>query len=60
MTFSSTHTNISELVANSYKHAFAGGTGTISVSLSVDPSGGNATLIFGDDGVGFVDAHGQE
>jgi two-component sensor histidine kinase/CheY-like chemotaxis protein len=47
---------ISELVANSYKHAFAGGTGTISVSLSVDPSGGNATLIFGDDGVGFVDA----
>ena len=31
---------ISELIANSYNDAFPDGTGTISVSLSVDHSGG--------------------
>ena len=47
---------ISELIANSYNHAFPDGTGTISVSLSVDHSGGTGTITFVDDGVGFVEA----
>ena len=47
---------ISELVTNSYAHAFPDGMGTISVSMSVDRSGDNATISFIDDGVGFVNA----
>jgi two-component sensor histidine kinase/CheY-like chemotaxis protein len=47
---------ISELIANSYKHAFPDDTGTISVSLSVDHSSGTGTITFVDDGVGFADA----
>jgi two-component sensor histidine kinase/DNA-binding response OmpR family regulator len=47
---------ISELVTNSYAHAFPDGKGTISVSMSMDQSGDNATISFIDDGVGFVHA----
>jgi signal transduction histidine kinase len=46
---------ISELIANSYAHAFPHGTGSISVSLSSDQSADNATIIFADDGVGFAE-----
>jgi two-component sensor histidine kinase/DNA-binding response OmpR family regulator len=45
-----------ELVANSYAHAFPRGTGSISVALSLSPSGDAATIVFADDGVGFVEA----
>ena len=46
---------VSELVANSYDHAFPHGiTGTISVSLLLDEGGDGATIVFRDDGVGFV------
>jgi two-component sensor histidine kinase len=44
---------VSELVANSYAHAFPSGEGSISVSLSLGQSGKDATIIFADDGVGF-------
>jgi two-component sensor histidine kinase/ActR/RegA family two-component response regulator/putative methionine-R-sulfoxide reductase with GAF domain len=47
---------VTELIANSYTHAFPDGTGTISVSLTRGHAGDQATLIFGDDGVGFVDS----
>ena len=46
---------VSELVANSYDHAFPDGTGAISVSLLLDEGGNGATMIFRDDGVGFAD-----
>jgi two-component sensor histidine kinase/DNA-binding response OmpR family regulator len=46
---------ISELIANSYAHAFPHGTGSISVSLSSGQSADNATIIFADDGVGFAE-----
>jgi two-component sensor histidine kinase/ActR/RegA family two-component response regulator len=46
---------VSELVANSYGHAFPDGTGTISISLFPDEAGNGATLTFSDDGVGFAD-----
>jgi two-component sensor histidine kinase len=46
---------VTELVANSYIHAFPHGTGTISVSLLLDEGGNGATITFSDDGVGFVD-----
>jgi two-component sensor histidine kinase len=45
---------ISELIANSYGHAFPGGTGTITVSLLRGNAGDEATLVFSDDGVGIV------
>ena len=45
---------ISELIANSYAHAFPDDTGSISVSLSLN-AGECATIVFSDDGVGFVD-----
>ena len=45
----------SELVTNSYTHAFPDGVGTIKVSLSVNRSGDQATMSFIDDGVGFAD-----
>ncbi len=45
----------SELIANSYAHAFPGGTGSIDVSLAPDQAGTTATLVFKDNGVGFTD-----
>jgi two-component sensor histidine kinase/CheY-like chemotaxis protein len=50
----------SELVANSYTHAFPTGTGSINVSLSQNPSHEVATMIFTDDGVGFADTGGNK
>jgi two-component sensor histidine kinase len=50
----------SELVANSYTHAFPSGTGSIKVSLSEDQAHRVATMIFADDGVGFVDTGGTK
>ena len=44
----------SELITNSYTHAFPDGVGTIKVSLSVNRSGHTATMSFTDDGVGFA------
>jgi two-component sensor histidine kinase len=46
---------VSELVANSYSHAFPDCTGTISISLFLDEAGNGATMTFSDDGVGFAD-----
>jgi two-component sensor histidine kinase/CheY-like chemotaxis protein len=46
---------ISELIANSYAHAFPHGTGSINVSLLPGKPGDDATIIFADDGVGFVE-----
>ena len=51
---------ITELVANSYNHAFPDGIGKISVSLSLDHSGSTGTITVADDGVGFVDAGGSK
>jgi two-component sensor histidine kinase/ActR/RegA family two-component response regulator len=45
----------SELISNSYAHAFPEGTGSIDVSLSPNQTGSAATLVFKDDGVGFLD-----
>jgi two-component sensor histidine kinase/CheY-like chemotaxis protein len=45
----------SELVANSYAHAFPEGNGSIDVTLSPNQTGTAATLIFKDSGVGFTD-----
>jgi two-component sensor histidine kinase len=42
---------VSELVANSYAHAFPHGAGSIKVSLSAHGLGGDATIVFTDDGV---------
>ena len=44
---------IAELISNSYVHAFPDGTGTIDVSLHANEPGGEATITFVDDGVGF-------
>lgn len=44
---------ISELISNSYEHAFPDGRGAITVSLSPDPATGGGRIIFADDGVGF-------
>jgi two-component sensor histidine kinase/CheY-like chemotaxis protein len=46
---------ISELIANSYRHAFPGGTGMINVSLHQGGPDENVTLVFRDDGIGFVE-----
>jgi two-component sensor histidine kinase/ActR/RegA family two-component response regulator len=46
---------VSELVANSYSHAFPDGAGTINISLFPDEAGNGATMTFSDDGVGFAD-----
>jgi two-component sensor histidine kinase len=46
---------ISELLANSYAHAFPDGSGSISVSLSSGQPGDGATIFFADDGVGFAE-----
>jgi len=47
---------VAELIANSYHHAFPDGTGTIAVSLVRGTPDEDATLVFSDDGVGFIDA----
>ncbi len=44
-----------ELIANSYAHAFPHGTGSISVSMSPTEAADEATIVFADDGVGFVE-----
>jgi two-component sensor histidine kinase len=44
---------IAELVANSYDHAFAKGTGSISVAVRHAPGSDIATLTVSDDGDGF-------
>ena len=50
---------ISELISNSYAHAFPNGTGTISVSLIQNDSNKEATLAYSDDGVGFSEVAGS-
>jgi len=45
---------VAELISNSYRHAFPESGGTISVSLLAGKSGGDATIEFVDDGVGFI------
>src|ERR1700722_9303718 len=47
---------VAELIANSYHHAFPDGRGTITVSLLRGGPNEDATLIFGDDGAGFIEA----
>ena len=37
---------VSELIANSYAHAFPDGSGSIDVALSVNPQGDEATIVF--------------
>jgi two-component sensor histidine kinase/DNA-binding response OmpR family regulator len=56
---------VSELIANSYAHAFPGGTGSISVVVSSDEPNDSATITFNDNGVGFIESdkgerHGLE
>jgi two-component sensor histidine kinase/CheY-like chemotaxis protein/putative methionine-R-sulfoxide reductase with GAF domain len=46
---------VTELIANSFEHAYPDGTGTIRVSLIADPQGEYATLSVSDDGAGFID-----
>ena len=45
----------SELVSNSYDHAFPGGQGTINVSLLQSGSGNEGTMVVADDGIGFTE-----
>ena len=44
---------VTELVANSYRHAFPGGHGSITVTLRRGRGGGDSTLRISDDGVGL-------
>lgn len=46
---------ISELISNSYKHAFPSGKGTIEVTLSADQTRHEATIFISDNGVGSID-----
>jgi two-component sensor histidine kinase/CheY-like chemotaxis protein len=46
---------ISELISNSYEHAFPAGRGTITVSMLHRPPSTEATILFSDDGVGFTE-----
>ncbi len=50
----------SELVANSFNHAFPSGAGSINVSLSQNAANDAATMTFTDDGVGFADTGGNK
>jgi two-component sensor histidine kinase/CheY-like chemotaxis protein/putative methionine-R-sulfoxide reductase with GAF domain len=45
---------LAELIANSYLHAFPGGSGAMHVSLEVNGPGDEATIRFTDDGTGFT------
>ena len=48
---------VSELIANSFAHAFPEGAGLINMSLAMDtPGGDSATIVFSDNGIGFVDS----
>jgi two-component sensor histidine kinase len=51
---------IAELISNSYFHAFPAGRGRINVSLLAAPPGGEATIIFADNGVGFTQTSGSK
>jgi two-component sensor histidine kinase/ActR/RegA family two-component response regulator len=44
---------VAELISNSYRHAFPGGAGTITVSMQTAAPGEEAIILFTDDGVGF-------
>ena len=46
---------VSELIANSYAHAFPDGTGSISVFVSSDHPNDSATITFNDNGAGFIE-----
>jgi hypothetical protein len=48
------------LIANTYDHVSSDGLGTIAVSLVRGDPDGDATLVFSDDGVGFIDAGGNK
>jgi two-component sensor histidine kinase/ActR/RegA family two-component response regulator len=45
----------SELISNSYDHAFPNGKGTINVSLSRGETADEGTIVFTDDGAGFTE-----
>jgi len=47
---------ISELIANSYDHAFPDGKGMVTVSLLRGVAGADATLLFSDNGIGFSES----
>jgi two-component sensor histidine kinase len=51
---------LSELISNSYAHAFPDGTGEINVSLTRNDLADVATLTFSDNGVGFSEAAGSQ
>jgi two-component sensor histidine kinase/ActR/RegA family two-component response regulator len=51
---------VAELISNSYLHAFADGSGKITVSLLGGESGKDATVNFVDDGVGFTATNGSK
>ena len=50
---------ISELIQNSYAHAFPDGKGLISLALSMGQSGENATIVFADNGVDVLEPDGD-
>jgi two-component sensor histidine kinase len=47
---------VAELVSNSYEHAFAGGAGTIEVTVRRDGTAGRGIVTVSDDGVGYLPA----
>ena len=51
---------VAELVANSFDHAFPGGTGTVTVELRRSAQDDTATLTVSDDGTGFVELPGSK
>jgi two-component sensor histidine kinase len=52
---------VAELVANSFEHAFPGGTGTITVNLRRSGERGDeAVLAVGDNGISFVERPGSK
>ncbi len=50
----------SELISNSYAHAFPANSGSIEISLSQNQAHDKATMVFSDDGVGFPDNAGSK
>ena len=51
---------VAELVANSFDHAFPGGSGTVTVALRRPAQDGLAILTVSDDGTGFVEQPGSK
>jgi two-component sensor histidine kinase len=51
---------VSELISNSYDHAFPSGKGTIDVTLSQDDTRHEATLVLNDNGVGFLEGNASK